>query len=217
MTQIFSPNDLANISRCAAFAALSHKGQKRYVNHNGGGYVPYIVHPARVATLVALYRGSPEAVMASWLHDVKEDCPDAKVADFIESIPMPEISKYAVYGYVIALTKDASIKDRMERLESHIDLITLWDEPVLIKICDRIDNLTVTEYEDNKKRIEGMDGDQFVRMYVKESDYLLKNLLPYASKHGYMEPWLVLKEIIEELKKNDVVAVPNHNTQGEQD
>lgn len=213
MVRLFSPKELQNISRCAAFAALSHRGQNRMVNHNGGGHVPYIVHPARVAMLVALFGGSAEAVMAAWLHDVKEDCPDANIIDFISSLHMPELSKFGVYGYVLALTKDASIKDRMARLENHLEMVTApgWvddrEETVLIKICDRIDNLTVTEYEDNQKKIEGMEGSQFVKMYVSESEYLLQKLLPYAAKHGYMEPWLVLKEIIEGWKKNVNVAV----------
>jgi (p)ppGpp synthase/HD superfamily hydrolase len=207
----FSPQELANISRCAAFAALAHKGQSRYKNSNGGGKVPYIVHPARVATLVACFGGSDLAVMAAWLHDVKEDCPGVNVAEFIESLRLGDMGAMMLYGYVLALTKDATLPSRMERLENHLESIELWQEAVLVKICDRIDNLTITEYEDNQKKIEGMDGKEFVRMYIKESEFLLKRLKSKAKLYEYMPAWETLRDIIEEWKKNGVVAVPNHN------
>jgi (p)ppGpp synthase/HD superfamily hydrolase len=208
MKMPFNSSELANISRCAAFAALSHKGQSRYKNNNGGGKVPYIVHPARVAALVSVFGGSDLAVMAAWLHDVKEDCPGVNVAEFIESLRMPENpDKMLLYGYVLALTKDATIEDRMERLEDHIESVESWQEAVLVKICDRIDNLTITEYEDNQKKIEGMDGKEFVRMYIKESEFLLKRLKSKAKLYQYTPAWETLHDTIKELKKSDALAV----------
>jgi len=198
----FTPTQLSNISRCAAFASLAHKGQTRYMNRNGDnpGRIPYIVHPARVATLVAYYGGSHLAVMASWLHDVLEDCPEFRGSvfrSFVDSLKLPGKEPRILIVYVGALTKDDSIKNRMERLNEQLDAVEDLNETVLIKICDRIDNLTITEYENNQKRIEGMSGEEFVKMYLKESAHLLERLKSSAIELGYKDAWKVLKEIID--------------------
>nr|WP_246379226.1 HD domain-containing protein [Gluconacetobacter johannae] len=75
------------VSRAAAFAAAAHfsVGQRRkYTNK------PFIVHPQRVAELVADTGARDEVVAAAWLHDVVEDT----------NITMAEIK--AVFGAEIA-------------------------------------------------------------------------------------------------------------------
>jgi (p)ppGpp synthase/HD superfamily hydrolase len=201
----YSPNALKQISMCAAFAALAHSGQKRYTNHNGGPRVPYIVHPARVAGFVMQFGGEPIDVMCAWLHDVKEDCKGVDVDGFVRELEIPRIHQLRLITTINALTKDDEIEDRMERLDSHIDAIIECGSPgaFLVKICDRIDNLTITPYEDNQKRIEGMNGIQFVRLYIDESEHLYKRLTDHIHEemchyvtpcsgtgiNPYVNPW----------------------------
>ena len=180
----YSPTALKEISKCAAFAALSHMGQKRFTNNNGGPRVPYIVHPARVAGFVMQMGGEPIDVMGAWDHDIKEDCKDADFDKFVmEELEMHDIAKRRLIAMVNALTKDDTIKDRMARLDAHIDEVLGTESPgvLLVKICDRVDNLTITPYEDNQKRIEGMNGMQFVRVYVAESEHLYERLMRLRS------------------------------------
>ena len=56
------------IAQAAAWATELHDGQFRT-----GTPLPYIVHPAAVAALVAADGGSEDEIIAAWLHDVVED------------------------------------------------------------------------------------------------------------------------------------------------
>lgn len=58
------------IDLCSRLAAVAHEGQHRKDN-----VTPYIVHPARVVSLVSHSKYSSVAMSAAaWLHDIIEDC-----------------------------------------------------------------------------------------------------------------------------------------------
>lgn len=53
----------------AMFAYESHRGQNRKYHA-----VPYITHPARIASTLMTKGAKPALIAAAWLHDVVEDC-----------------------------------------------------------------------------------------------------------------------------------------------
>ena len=57
-----------NIKRAREMATFWHQGQVR--KYTGQ---PYIVHPARVAKLIADNGGTENQIIAAWLHDTLED------------------------------------------------------------------------------------------------------------------------------------------------
>ncbi len=147
------------VAEVAAFAAIAHNGQRR----RGNGSIPYIVHPARVATLVTNFGGDWRAVAASWLHDVAEDCPGRDVVAFVNSLKIPTPDKMTIIHMVAALTKNPAIKPRRKRLEEHLEMIRhAPPQTALVKLCDRIDNLVMNEYEVVEDKIDGMKFPKFL-------------------------------------------------------
>jgi len=78
---------LAAIHIVSSEVARAHAGQYRK-----DGVTPYIVHPARVASLTAYLGGNHIAILSAWLHDVFEDC-DAescsRARNIIDALPLP--------------------------------------------------------------------------------------------------------------------------------
>ena len=91
---------------------------------------PYVEHPMRVATSVALSGGTPVQEMAAWLHDVLEDT-DATVET---------LCSYDVPWQVI------DIVEALTHLPNEPN-VTYWNRiaetpyAVLVKLCDIYDNL----------------------------------------------------------------------------
>ena len=57
------------VSDAMIFAARAHDGMLRK-----GTHIPYIVHPAEVASIAATLTDDPDVLAAALLHDVMEDC-----------------------------------------------------------------------------------------------------------------------------------------------
>ncbi|MEM2124123.1 MAG: HD domain-containing protein [Methanolinea sp.] len=103
---------LSAIHLAAGIAARAHAGQARK-----DGITPYIVHPARVATLAARFGGDHVAIVSAWLHDVFEDCAPGACAAArkeIGALPLPEGEARAVMAIVEALTKDPSLPKEVQ-------------------------------------------------------------------------------------------------------
>jgi (p)ppGpp synthase/HD superfamily hydrolase len=78
--------ELDLLARAEAFATTAHAGQKRK-----GTDLPYIVHPAEVAGILArLYPSLRSLIAAGWLHDTVEDT----------SVTIEDITK--AFGYSVA-------------------------------------------------------------------------------------------------------------------
>ncbi|MBD3337044.1 MAG: HD domain-containing protein [Candidatus Eisenbacteria bacterium] len=64
----FAPESLKRILQAVTFAARAHGHQKRKT-----GDVPYVLHPLRVAQLLAETGGGERVIIAGLLHDTLED------------------------------------------------------------------------------------------------------------------------------------------------
>ena len=142
----------------ARFARAANSGQKR--KYTGA---PYILHPCRVAGLVATHEVATDPlVAAAFLHDVVEDC----------GCPLAVIQREfsgVVAGYVDWLTnksKEAGTSSRAER--KRLDRERLKDAPrevKVVKLIDRLDNLLEVPAE--------IDPD-FAELYAGESLLLVE-------------------------------------------
>ena len=161
--------------RLAAHAAtIAHRNQKRKNERT-----PYIVHPATVSQLVLLYDNECYlGVISAWMHDVLEDCGEEGERIFNELIVdlrmknlLTNDESHQVMDAVEALTKNDNIHPRSAKMADCVDRLVDPSTPrfaVLVKICDRIDNLM------------DMDGFKpgFVRIYMSETDQLIGGLKP---------------------------------------
>ncbi|OPX68230.1 MAG: bifunctional (p)ppGpp synthetase II/ guanosine-3',5'-bis pyrophosphate 3'-pyrophosphohydrolase [Methanoregulaceae archaeon PtaB.Bin108] len=166
---------LVAIRLVSSEAARAHQKQVRK-----DGVTPYIVHPARVASLVAHFGGSHIAILSAWLHDVFEDC-DAEACsrarNTIGTLPLPADDIRKIHAIVSALTKDPALpKD--ERMENSLNrILQSHPEAVLVKICDRIDNLVDNPHP----------GRQPANPKIHESMMIVEKLGNAAQVHGYTE------------------------------
>lgn len=169
---------IAIVSRAATEA---HRGQTRK-----DGKTPFIVHPERVAKCVAHYGGNHVGVIAAWLHDVIEDNTEgaAIVRKALEETCLPENNLHEIYAIVLALTKNPAIPGKRERFADTLDrILHAPDQAILVKICDRMDNL-----------IDARDqGQQFLSEYLDLPDELIATLSDGANRHGYTEALEQLK------------------------
>lgn len=124
------------IMKAARFAETAHQGQTRKFTGR-----PYIEHPGRVAARISRHpAASEDMVVASWLHDVLEDCSEV----------VTSAMRYQFSGAIIKLvtdltnpskqhpTLDRAAKKAMDR--EHVRRCSA--DVHRIKMADRIDNLT---------------------------------------------------------------------------
>lgn len=110
------------------FALVKHEGQYRL---NGE---PYIVHPLHVLTNAMQFSCDKDIMQASLLHDVVEDTNTSvkeieylfgeKTASLVSELTLPKTVKHAEKGDFLAGK-----------------VLILSDEALLIKLCDRLDNV----------------------------------------------------------------------------
>ncbi len=149
------------INEAARTAWILHHGQTRA----GGG--PYIEHPMRVAGLVSIF-GDDEStvtftdnmIAAAWLHDVYEDTDlDSPALNCINPIV-----ERLVDELTNRFTKALYPVNRAVRKKAEIDRIAIISpEAQIIKLCDRIDNLST---------IQAKKGKKFHALYCDESQAL---------------------------------------------
>jgi (p)ppGpp synthase/HD superfamily hydrolase len=167
-------NEIEAIRIAAHAATVSHKRQTRK-----NGITPYIVHPATVSNLVALYDNQCyDGMITAWLHDVLEDCGDDgkyMMNAVMVDMPLPWERKKGIYAAVRALTKNDSISPREAKWEDNLRRLLDKEVPryaILVKVCDRIDNLS------------DMDGfkEGFREIYLDETETMIMKInrdLPY--------------------------------------
>ena len=132
------------------------------------GFIPYIIHPERVASLVAEAQGSPQMRAAAWLHDVVEDT----------HITINQIRRHfgnMVANYVEGLTEDKeSYSTKAERKRAVAD--GLKDAPIeirTIKVADLIANMEdlVMNYDKIMK-----EAPEFPDRYLNQQRYLFASI-----------------------------------------
>ena len=146
----------------AEIAARAHHGQMRK-----DGVTPYIVHPGRVATLVAMMTHdyptldgvmAKHMIAAAWLHDVIEDTTTTEGELYREV-------DAAIIDLVVGLTNDKSIKaPRPDRKKMERERLEKASQAVrLIKLADRLDNVQDLEHL----------SDDFAKLYARETEELV--------------------------------------------
>lgn len=163
------------IASCAEIATRAHTFHPKTKKHATckDGVTPFIVHPARVASIVTSVSLPYQVVCAAWLHDVLEDTTisheELKEELIHENIAFADAN--IILHLVDALTKDDS-KDRYGKLNSTINkLISLGDlhdyYATSIELADRIDNLSI---------LNGIPSSFIIHHYIPETEYLLSEL-----------------------------------------
>lgn len=159
-----------NIKKAYKFALLHHGGQYRVSGE------PYVMHPLRVAKLLAEWGFGSEVVIAGLLHDVLEDCDvsfdelsncfGSNVAKFVNAVT--QVDKH-MKGF------ENLSKEEIDKL-SDIRLIkNISEESLFIKVADRLDNLyTIGVMEEEKQIKKARDTRELLLpMVVKEKAYKL--------------------------------------------
>tara|TARA_Y100000310_G_C20701093_1_gene829954 strand:+ start:2984 stop:3586 length:603 start_codon:yes stop_codon:yes gene_type:complete len=140
------------IIKCSEYAERAHQGQFRI-----GNKCPYIIHPARVASLITMSGvGGCEEICAAWLHDVIEDCcvdvmfdiytiknNGININDFLLSDTSQDGKLILKLVEALTLPEDEELmKDEQKKLYYE----SLRDKDpscaCTIKFCDRIDSLS---------------------------------------------------------------------------
>lgn len=121
------------------FAVAAHEGQKRKSG------APFFAHPASVARVIASLRLDMASICAGLLHDVVEDTP----------LALSELEKQ--FGSEVAFLVDGVTKlskinfsSRQEReAENFRKMLVAMTRDIrvlLVKICDRVDNMRTLEF-----------------------------------------------------------------------
>jgi (p)ppGpp synthase/HD superfamily hydrolase len=170
---------MTQLQRCIDLATKHHFGQYRKYSD-----LDYITHPLSVLKRLQKYNLGEDVECATVLHDVLEDC-DITKEEIVEA------SNINVFNYVVELTNPSknSVLNRKARKQMDREhLATVSDETKIIKLCDRIDNLTdINECPDI----------DFAYKYCQESKLLLECLVPTSGKY---------LEAFEELR-NELAAI----------
>lgn len=181
---------LAAIRIVSSDVARAHAGQYRK-----DGVTPYIVHPARVASLVSSFGGNHIALLSAWLHDVFEDCEEescTRARNTIDTLPLPAADIRKIRAITAALTKNPGLP-KEERIPDSLDrILQVPPEAILVKICDRIDNLVDADFRDEEFRIS----------YYRKSHLVADTLRAAAVSAGYHEAIGTLDRILEAGKKS---------------
>ena len=138
-------NDL--LAKAEAYARQQHEGQFR----KGEAQEPYITHIIEVASRVARYGGSDNAITAAWLHDVVEDC-EPEIED-IEQLFGVDVAKI-----VAEVTDDKSLSKEQRKALQVSNASHKSEEACLIKWADKTCNLLSIANSpppwDKKRKIE---------------------------------------------------------------
>jgi (p)ppGpp synthase/HD superfamily hydrolase len=180
---MMEPWQIRAIHKAATIAAQAHDGQFRKDKKT-----PAIAHPARVAGLVAAFGGGYHEIVAAWLHDVIEDTKhgETAVAYGLSSLRLPGDDAITIYQIITALTKDRSLPEDDQLLDSLERILEAPPGATLVKICDRIDNVL---------DMHTMNGD--LGHYVRGSTVILTRLFGRAIQHGYGDAHEALRLCLE--------------------
>lgn len=164
------------VRKAQKFATAAHASVNQRRKYTGE---PYIVHPFRVAAIVATVDPRPEVLAAAYLHDVVEDTP----------VTLAEISDQ--FGQVVAdlvgeLTDISTPADGNRDQRKALDRAhSAAGSPAsqTIKLADMIDNSETITKHDRK----------FAAVYMKEKRNLLEVMLN-GNQALYERAWdLVIK------------------------
>lgn len=172
---IHNAKDQDLIERAYAFAEEKHRGQRRRSGQ------PYITHPVAVAYFLAQLHTGPETIAAGLLHDTEEDTGTAnselrtKFGDTVANM-------------VEALTKISDVTHKHDlhiMAEDHRKIFVAMAKDIrviLIKLCDRMHNMSTLQYQPREKQI-------------RISQETLDVYAPIAHRLGLYKIQLVLEDL----------------------
>lgn len=170
------------VERADAFADRAHGSINQKRKYTGE---PYIVHPRRVAAMVAIVVDDPEVVAAALLHDVVEDTP-------VTLVEIEQEFGARVAGFVDDLTDISTHRDGNRERRKAIDrehTRRARPESKTVKLADLIDNArSITEHDPD-----------FALVYLREKELLL-GVLREGNPLLYEIACEVLAECLEVLK-----------------
>ncbi len=143
---ILRPQDRQLIESAYKFAEMKHAGQKRRSGQ------PYITHPVAVAYFLTQLHTGPETIAAGLLHDTEEDTGTG-------NNELKEKFGPTVASLVEALTKIADVTHKHDlhiMAEDHRKIFVAMAKDVrviLIKLCDRLHNMSTLQYQPRDKQI----------------------------------------------------------------
>lgn len=125
-------NTLKQLLQAASFAANKHKKQRR----KGSDAQPYINHPLEVANILANigHVEDIDILIAAILHDTIEDTETTKEE-------LTELFGERVCGFVLEVTDDKSLPDRVRKRLQIEHAPHLSVEAKQIKLADKISNI----------------------------------------------------------------------------
>jgi (p)ppGpp synthase/HD superfamily hydrolase len=143
---------MRTVIKAKEFAFKYHEGQKY-------GIYPYTFHLNQVYNTLKYFGVTSKLILtASWLHDILEDT-ECLYEDLFE-----EFGKDV--ADLVYLVTDKRGKNRRERQEKTYPLITEDTNGRILKIADRIANMTQSQHEKEKQWL----------MYDKEYEYFRNTL-----------------------------------------
>lgn len=201
--------DLASVLKAIDLGKEAHKNQYRKT----GNY--YFIHPLRVAIKAIEYNLDTNTIVASLLHDVIEDTIGSKEKESV-SLEIKHQFGTNVYELVDALTK---VKENQNlTLYKIIQLGSVDFRVILIKLLDRLDNLSDLNYLSRAKQrricrettavyCEIAQGLGLIEIEEQLKDLVFKHM--YASSYKriaknlkafYDERHLAIHQIIQQLQ-----------------
>lgn len=220
----YDEDQLLELEHAIDFATKAHEGQKRKSGE------PYIIHPLITAATLIEWGMDIDTILAGVLHDTVEDT-DATL-ESIESLFGRDVA-FLVDG----VTKVSQARAGMRNLESYLPqtkdnlsklLIAVGQDVrvVIIKLADRLHNLSTLQYMKPDKQLkiarESLDvfapmadrlGMGRVRMQIEEIAFSYLNPVEFKQLERSMKKRLgkstrklgiVRQEIEAELKKNNI-------------
>jgi len=203
--------DLSLVKKAIDLGKEAHKRQFRKTGQF------YFIHPVRVATKAIGYNLDTSTIIASLLHDVIED---TEGKDAKEKISHEIVSSFGkgVYELVDALTK---VKENQNlTLYKIIQLGSVDFRVILIKLLDRLDNLSDLKYLQRAKQrricqettavyCEIAHGLGLIEIEEQLKDLVFKHLYSHSYKRiannlkaFYDERHLAIHQMIQELQQH---------------
>jgi len=148
----YDENQLLELEHAIDFASNAHEGQKRKSGE------PYIIHPLSVADTLIEWGMDIDTVLAGVLHDTVEDT-DATLEE------IENLFGHDVAFLVDGVTKVSQARAGMRNLESYLPqtkdnlsklLIAVGQDVrvVIIKLADRLHNLSTLQYMKPEKQVK---------------------------------------------------------------
>lgn len=200
--------DIDIVKKAIEFGKKSHQGQYR----KNRDY--FFIHPVRVAIKATDYNLDTNTVVSSLLHDTVEDTKGKQAKELTQQKLAVTFGK-TVYDLVEALTK--VIKNQHLTLYKIIQLGSVDFRVILIKLLDRLDNLSDLNYLSRKKQrricqesatiySEIAHGLGLIEIEEELNNLIFKQLYPFAYKqiskelvNFYQERQLAIQQIVENI------------------